>query len=277
VHLVAPPDRLSREELLAEVAAVGLSAEPGRYSPFGAVLGGGDPAALPSVRAGLAAVQDEGSQLTALALARTPTVGPDCGVSVDLCAGPGGKAALLAALLTTEGASVRTGLGLPEPALLACEPRAARADLVARALGGRPGAFAVRADGRFPPLPHGRVDRVLVDAPCTGLGALRRRPEARWRKSPADVTALSSLQRQLLVSALDLVRPGGVVGYVTCSPHPAETSEIVDAVAEQRGGVTVLDARQALPGVPALGDGPFVQLWPHRHGTDAMFLALLRG
>ena len=278
VHLVVPPDRLRRDDLLAEAATAGLVAEPGRYSPFAVVLGGGDPATLPSIRAGHAAVQDEGSQLMALALARTPTVGADSGVSVDLCAGPGGKAALLASLLTADGASVGESLGLPEPVLLACEPRATRASLVAHALAGRPGAFTVRADGRFPPLPPGRVDRVLVDAPCTGLGALRRRPEARWRRTPADVTALAALQRQLLVSALDLVRPGGVVAYVTCSPHSGETSEVLDAVLEQRGGgVTVLDARQALPEVPDLGDGPYVQLWPHRHGTDAMFLALLRG
>ncbi|MBL7515828.1 transcription antitermination factor NusB, partial [Frankia nepalensis] len=145
VHLVAPPDRLSRDDLLAETAEAGFSAEPGRHSPFAVVLGGGDPGALPSVAAGRAAVQDEGSQLMALALARTPTVGADSGVTVDLCAGPGGKAALLAALLTTGGAGVGDGLGLPEPALLACEPRATRAAMVAAALGGRPGAFVVRA------------------------------------------------------------------------------------------------------------------------------------
>jgi 16S rRNA (cytosine967-C5)-methyltransferase len=117
---------------------------------------------------------------------------------------------------------------------------------------------------------------VLVDAPCTGLGALRRRPEARWRKLPADVAVLAGLQRQLLVSALDLVRPGGVVAYVTCSPHPAETVEVVRSVVDQRADTVILDARAALPGVPDLGTGPFAQLWPHRHGTDAMFLALLR-
>lgn len=274
VHLVAPPDQLSRDELITEAHEAGLAAEPGRYSPFAVILAGGDPGSLPAVAARRAAVQDEGSQLVALALARTPTAGQDSGVTVDLCAGPGGKAALLAALLTS-GQAGET-LGLPEPALLAFEPRAPRAGLVAAALAGRPGAFAVRADGRYPPLPPGRVDRVLVDAPCTGLGALRRRPEARWRKLAGDAATLAGLQRQLLVSALDLARPGGVVAYVTCSPHPAETVEVVASVVEQGDAVILLDARQSLPGVPALGDGPFVQLWPHRHGTDAMFLALLR-
>ncbi|MBX6387899.1 MAG: rRNA cytosine-C5-methyltransferase [Frankia sp.] len=262
VHLAAAPDRMTRDELLAEARAAGLSAEPGRYSPFAVVLGGGDPGSLPAIASGKAAVQDEGSQLVTLALARTPTVGRDRGLTVDLCAGPGGKAALLAALV--------------DGTLVAGEPRARRAAMVAAALDGRPGTLVVRADGRFPPLRPASADRVLVDAPCTGLGALRRRPEARWRRLAGDAATLAATQRQLLVSALDLVRPGGVVGYVTCSPHPAETTEVVRAVAGQRADVSLLGARAALPGVPALGDGPFAQLWPHRHGTDAMFLALLR-
>ncbi|MCM3926329.1 rRNA cytosine-C5-methyltransferase, partial [Frankia sp. AiPs1] len=126
------------------------------------------------------------------------------------------------------------------------------------------------------PLPAGSVDRVLVDVPCTGLGALRRRPEARWRRIPGDLAALVPLQSALLVAALDLVRPGGVVAYATCSPHPAETVEVVRQVTGQRVDVSVLDARLGLAEVDGLGSGPFVQLWPHRHGTDAMFMALLR-
>ncbi len=127
---------------------------------------------------------------------------------------------------------------------------------------------------------------MLVDAPCTGLGALRRRPEARWRRRPEDVAELSRLQRELLAAALRHVRPGGVVAYVTCSPHLAETVGVVAAATRRRGkpaaraeeeiAVEQLDARPYLPGVPDLGPGPSVQLWPHRHGTDAMFLALLR-
>jgi len=90
------------------------------------------------------------------------------------------------------------------------------------------------------------------------------------------VAALGPLQRALLAAALDAVRPGGVVGYVTCSPHLAETRVVVDDVLARRPDVRRCDARAALPGVPDLGDGPDVQLWPHRHGTDAMYLALLR-
>jgi 16S rRNA (cytosine967-C5)-methyltransferase len=116
---------------------------------------------------------------------------------------------------------------------------------------------------------------VLADVPCTGLGALRRRPEARWRRRPADIEVLVPLQRALLGAALDAVRPGGLVAYVTCSPLPAETRDVVAAVLADRADVHRVDARGLLPGVPGLGAGPDVQLWPHRHGTDAMYLALL--
>jgi 16S rRNA (cytosine967-C5)-methyltransferase len=132
------------------------------------------------------------------------------------------------------------------------------------------------ADGRAAPLPDGVYDRVLVDAPCTGLGALRRRPEARWRRQPSDVPGLTALQRELLTAALRHVRPGGVVAYVTCSPHLAETAGVLTAVLRKHPDVQRLDARDYLPDMPNLGQGPTVQLWPHRHGTDAMFLALLR-
>jgi 16S rRNA (cytosine967-C5)-methyltransferase len=116
---------------------------------------------------------------------------------------------------------------------------------------------------------------VLVDAPCTGLGALRRRPEARWRRQPSDVGDLAKLQRELLRAALSLVRQGGVVAYVVCTPHLAETVGVVADVV-RKTGATQLDTRPLFPGVPNLGDGPAVQLWPHRHGTDAMFCAVLR-
>jgi 16S rRNA (cytosine967-C5)-methyltransferase len=132
------------------------------------------------------------------------------------------------------------------------------------------------ADGRDAPLPEAAYDRVLVDAPCTGLGALRRRPESRWRRRPDDVAELAKLQRELLTAALRHVRVGGVVAYVTCSPHLAETVGVVAGTLRRHPEVERVDAREHLPGVPGLGDGPTVQLWPHRHGTDAMFLALLR-
>lgn len=122
----------------------------------------------------------------------------------------------------------------------------------------------------------GVFDRVMLDAPCTGLGALRRRPEARWRRDPASVAELGALQRRLLAAALDAVRPGGVVAYVTCSPHLAETQVVVADALKRRGDAEQLDARAYLPEVEGLGEGPHAQFWPHRHGTDAMFIALLR-
>jgi 16S rRNA (cytosine967-C5)-methyltransferase len=261
----------------AELIAAG--AEPGVASPVGVRLAG-PPEDVPVLAQGRAQVQDEGSQLVALAVAVAPLAGPDGGRWLDLCAGPGGKAALLGAVL----AQRRAEGGLPAGArLLAVEPAEHRAGLVRNAVRVLPGVVEVRhGDGREAgELEPGAFDRVLVDVPCTGLGALRRRPEARWRRSPADLAALGPLQRALLTAALDAVRPGGVVGYVTCSPHPVETRITVEDVLRRRGDVQRLDARQALDvaaagAVTDLGPGPDVQLWPHRHGTDAMYLALLR-
>jgi 16S rRNA (cytosine967-C5)-methyltransferase len=258
-HLIAWPGVLDRDALLAVSGG-----EAGPWSPYAIRLSGGDPGDLEAIRTGRAAVQDEGSQLCAIALTKAPIIGRD-ERWLDLCAGPGGKAALLAALGQQSGAH-----------LVANELHPHRAELVAKATA----RWNVRldvGDARRLTDEAGGYDRVLLDAPCSGLGALRRRPEARWRRSPADVAELATLQRELLASALRLVRPGGVVAYVTCSPHPAETTAVIaDSTADSTVGVELVDARPLFVGVPDLGDGPTVQLWPHRHGTDAMFFALLR-
>ncbi len=274
VHLVARPGLLTSEELLAERDVV-----PSPLSPIGARLERGDPGRIPAVRDGRAAVQDEGSQLLALALARAETA-PSVPLRwLDLCAGPGGKSGVLAGLAVGAGAD-----------FVAVEVTPHRADLVRATLArtserahGLDRSVEVRtADGREvgadEPTAYGRI---LVDAPCTGLGALRRRPEARWRRSVSDLAALGPLQRSLLASALDAVAPGGVVGYATCSPHLAETRMVVTDVLKKRPDVEVIDARPLFTdptGEPftGLGEGPYVQLWPHVHGTDAMFFALLR-
>ncbi len=237
-----------------------------RWSPNGSRLAGGDPA--PLVASGQAAVQDEASQLAALALTRIGLSGGDR-LWLDLCAGPGGKARLLSGLAAARGARLVASDIHPHRARRVLET-------LRRAGGGTPAVLA--ADGRQMPWPPGTFDRVLADVPCSGLGSLRRRPEARWRKTPADVADLASLQRELLNAAIDSVRPGGVVAYVTCSPHLAETRDVVTAVAQSRDDITILDAPAVLPEVPALrGPEPrFAQFWPHRHGTDAIFLALLR-
>ncbi len=241
-----------------------------RWSPYGFRLAGGDPAAL--VASG-AAVQDEASQLAALALTRIGlTSGPDRRW-LDLCAGPGGKARLLAGLA-----------GGRDARLIASDVHPHRArrvrDALIRASGpARDGAGhgVIAADGRRVPWSPGTFNRVLADVPCSGLGSLRRRPEARWRKVPADLAELGVLQRQLLNAAIESARPGGVVAYVTCSPHLAETRDVVTAVVQARADVTILDAPAVLPEVPALRalDPRFAQFWPHRHGTDAIFLALI--
>ncbi|MEU9865989.1 transcription antitermination factor NusB [Streptomyces sp. NPDC047971] len=264
VTLVARPGRATTEELTGEDTL------PGRWSPYAVRLAeGGEPGAIEAVKEGRAGVQDEGSQLVAIALADAPLEGRD-ERWLDGCAGPGGKAALLGALAAQRGA-----------ALLASEKQPHRARLVERALAGNPGPYQViAADGTRPPWSPGSFDRVLMDVPCSGLGALRRRPEARWRRRPEDMDGFAPLQRGLLREALSAVRVGGVVGYATCSPHLAETRVVVEDVLKGRGGPAVeaewIDVRPLMPGVPGLGDGPDVQLWPHLHGTDAMYLALLR-
>jgi 16S rRNA (cytosine967-C5)-methyltransferase len=146
---------------------------------------------------------------------------------------------------------------------------------VRAALVGEADVEVLTADGTAPPWAAGSFDRVLLDAPCTGLGALRRRPEVRWRRTPDDVPPLVGLQTDLLASALTSVRVGGVVAYVTCSPHTAETVAVVDAVAA-RDDVEALPVAPLFPEVPDVARGDYAQLWPHRHGTDAMFMALLR-
>ncbi|GAA1906402.1 RsmB/NOP family class I SAM-dependent RNA methyltransferase [Lapillicoccus jejuensis] len=289
VSLVARPGLVDPAQLLE---VLGDAGRPGDLARTAVTLLEGDPGRLAAVREGRAAVQDEGSQLLALALAAAPVDG-DRGDGdradgdrtderwLDLCAGPGGKAGLLAALALERGAD-----------LVANEVAPHRADLVRATLApathraraaGRAGQVSVRVGdgrdvGRDEPASY---DRVLVDAPCTGLGALRRRPEARWRRQPSDVPALASLQRELLASAIDATRPGGVVAYATCSPHLGETRFVVDDVTRRRDDVELLDARPLLTdrdgrALDGTGDGPTAQLWPHRHGTDGMFLALLR-
>lgn len=276
VNLVALPGLGDLEEALA------AGAEPGPLAPGSALFSGGDPSRLDSVRKGTTRIQDAGSQLVARAVADAQLGAASGGTRagspggerwLDLCAGPGGKAALLGALAAERSAT-----------LLANEPAPHRAQLVRSALSPVPAdVWTVRVgDGREVGKEQPEAfDRVIVDVPCTGLGALRRRPESRWRRQPADVAALGPLQRELLISALDAVRPGGVVGYVTCSPHPAETDAVVQDVLRKRADVELLDAGAALDAVSlsgelGAGNGSTAQLWPHVHSTDAMFLALIR-
>ncbi|MFA7323940.1 MAG: transcription antitermination factor NusB [Candidatus Nanopelagicales bacterium] len=256
--LVARPGRFTAEQLLS-IPGV----EPARWSPFAATLVEGVPGSIDEVRSGDVGVQDEGSQLVTLALTRVP-VSSQTHRWLDMCAGPGGKAALLDGLAAAQHAQ-----------LVAVEQHAHRAHLVSQALGEFSSAEVLTGDATRLTW-HGEFDRVLVDVPCTGLGALRRRPEARWRRQPGDVAGLAPVQRALLANAARAVAPGGVIAYVTCSPHFAETELVVQDICKSHPELEVLDAPSFLPEVTDARRGSFVQLWPHRHGTDAMFLALLQ-
>ncbi|MEV0584784.1 transcription antitermination factor NusB [Nonomuraea sp. NPDC050310] len=305
VTLVARPGRSDVAELQE------WGAEPARFSPYGAYLPEGDPGKIRPVADYRAAVQDEASQLVALALTRVPIEGRD-EFWLDMCAGPGGKAGLLdgiAAYGDEAGLAAQTASGSSEGSVGAGES----ADVVGRDGGARaeagpgvagrtfafPGgahllaadvqvhrarlvwettreAAVITADGTRPAWRAEAFDRIMLDAPCTGLGALRRRPEARWRRDARSVPDLTKLQRSLVDTAVEALRPGGVLAYVTCSPHLAETQVIVADALKNHPELEQLDAREYLPEMSGLGEGPHAQFWPHRHGTDAMFLALLR-
>lgn len=271
VTLVARPGRSDVAEL------VEWGAEPARYSPYGAYLPEGDPGRIRPVADYRAAVQDEASQLVALALARVPVTGRD-EFWLDMCAGPGGKAGVLDGIAAygDEAALAEAGSGSAFPGgahLVAADLQFHRARLVWETTRE---AAVVTADGTRPAWRPGAFDRIMLDAPCTGLGALRRRPEARWRRESRSVPELTAIQRSLVETAVEALRPGGVLAYVTCSPHLAETRVVVADTLKRHAELEQLDARAYLPGIEGLGEGPHAQFWPHRHGTDAMFLALLR-
>lgn len=254
---------------LPGVASVPTDAAKGVLSPYAFAAPPGPISDIAGIHDGTVRVQDEGSQIAALLLgACAPIViGEEW---LDLCAGPGGKTALLAAIQRPHNGF-----------LVANEPHDHRADLVRQAI--RPFRDHVRViskDGRIVGRDNpGRFDRVLVDAPCSGLGALRRRPESRWRKSEEDLDVLTMLQIELLTAAVRATKPGGYIAYVTCSPDPRETVEVVQTVLDEQPSVTVVKTVDVLatitPNAHAVGRGTAVQLWPHRHGTDAMFIQLL--
>jgi 16S rRNA (cytosine967-C5)-methyltransferase len=268
--LLEADNRAPRVSLVAlpGLSTPGQLGEAGEVSPLAARSLGGDPSSNPIVASGRARVQDEGSQLAALALtrARPVRVGERW---LDLCSGPGGKAAVLAAEAALGGAD-----------LLANEIMPARAQLVRNALAiFDPAPEVVVNDARDVAESGETFDRILLDAPCTGLGALRRRPEARWRKQPGDVAELSVLQGELLDAAASVLAPGGILAYVTCSPHLGETRDAIAGVLVRHPELVALNTPAVLAEIATreleLGSGLHAQLWPHRHGTDAMFIQLL--
>ena len=293
VTLCARPGLASRDDIISRLRSRGgdVHVEKGRFSPFATRISGVDPSGIDGVKNGTVGVEDEGSQLAALALANAPLdtpldVSPNASDTpaasthrwLDLCAGPGGKTALLGAFAAQRDAH-----------LVANEPQEQRARLVesnVRALPDDTVEKVTRFDGRDYATDRvagtsSAFDRVLVDAPCSGLGALRRRPEARWHKSQSSLADLSQLQQQLLTAGLNATRHGGVCAYVTCSPVLEETRHVVEAVCAGRKDVAVLDTaailRSALKNTPiALPQHGPVQLFSDLHDTDMMFICLLR-
>jgi 16S rRNA (cytosine967-C5)-methyltransferase len=240
----------------------------GSASPIGLELNV-PPARVPQVQLGHVRVQDQGSQLAVLALLAAE-VDIDDSRWLDLCAGPGGKAALMLAMAKQRSIEFEAN-----------EVSSHRAKLVVQALDPISNVQVSIGDGRKIGQGGQRFTRLLLDAPCTGLGALRRRPESRWRKQPTDIPELSKLQRELFIASWEALLPGGVLGYVTCSPHLSETTAVVSwAEARYRDDLELLPANQILNEInPNLRlDVSFktAQLWPHIHGTDAMFIALFR-
>ena len=237
---------------------IDIGGEPTEFSPYG-VHWKGNPGALDLIKARKIGVQDEGSQLVAEVFSKVAT-----GNSwLDLCAGPGGKAALLSSIARERGIT-----------FAANEISQARAELVKQVVHGD---RVMVSDGRAIGLSDEKFDAILIDAPCTGLGALRRRPEVRWRRTLQDLRALTQLQRELVDSAIQVLNPGGVLGYATCSPHLAETSIQIADIRKKHSDLQQIMVDDFLPSSlhDATRDGA-MSLWTHKHGTDAMYLALFR-
>jgi 16S rRNA (cytosine967-C5)-methyltransferase len=250
--LVAWPGYSTQQDL------IDIGGDPTEFSPYGAHWKG-NPGALNLIKERKIGVQDEGSQLVAEVFAKA-AAGTQW---LDLCAGPGGKAALLSSIARTRGIT-----------FTANEFSAPRAELVKQVVHGD---RVLVSDGRQINSLGEKFDAILIDAPCTGLGALRRRPEVRWRRTLQDLRALTQLQRELIDSAIEALNPGGVLGYATCSPHLAETSIQISDIERKHAELSQIDVDPFLPEKleGANRDGA-MSLWTHKHGTDAMYLALFQ-
>jgi 16S rRNA (cytosine967-C5)-methyltransferase len=239
-----------RNALLAELRAAQVGAEPGRWAPEAVRAPGVDPSALAAVAERRAVPQDEASMLVARAAAAGIGAGR---LALDACAAPGGKATHLAQL----------GLRV-----VAADVHPRRASLIR-------GVPVIVADGLAPPFGPGSFDVVLVDAPCSGLGTVRRRPDVRWRRAPDDPRRLGELQRGLLERLAPLVRPGGRLLYSACTWPVAETAAVAEAFLAEHGHAFTVEAAD-VAGAGTLLDDLGVQLAPDRDGTDAMYVSAFR-
>ena len=254
----ATPTLVSWPGLSTVSDLIDIGAEPTTYSPYGAHWKG-NPGALDLIKSRKIGVQDEGSQLVALVFAAAAG-----GESwLDMCAGPGGKAALLSSIARERKIT-----------FTANEVSAVRADLVRQVVNGD---RVLVGDGREIGDQEEKFDAILIDAPCTGLGALRRRPEVRWRRTLQDLRELTQLQRELIESAVRALKVGGVLGYATCSPHLAETSIQVSDLKRKHLTMQQLDISSYLPTNLENSERDMaMSLWTHRSDTDAMYLALFK-
>lgn len=274
-----------RDEARASLAEAGIASAPTPHSPWGLRVEG-KPALAKAVpfSAGLVEVQDEGSQLLALL-----TEARRGEMVVDFCAGAGGKTLALGAMMRNTGRLY--AFDISGHRLDALKPRLARSGLS----NVHPVQIAHERDERIKRL-AGKIDRVLVDAPCSGLGTLRRNPDLKWRQSPKAVQEMQDKQRRVLAAAARLLKPGGRLVYATCSLLAAENEEVVASVAEPAAGAAgaagagggfsgfsgafevlpVADvlARAQVAAAAELTHGPWLRLWPHRHGTDGFFAAV---
>jgi 16S rRNA (cytosine967-C5)-methyltransferase len=255
--------RLSREEALARLQADGLEGAPTPYSPAGIRLAG-KPAINrhPLFTQGAVEVQDEGSQLLAYLVA------PRRGEMVaDYCAGAGGKTLALAMLMRGTGRLYAMDVSAPRLAELA--PRAARAGVTSV----HPVVLSGEGDARAKRL-AGKLDRVLVDAPCSGFGTLRRNPDLKWRHGEPAIAELAAKQGAILAAAARLVKPGGRLVYATCSILQEENEAVADAFAAAHGEFATLHCGEILAAQRiTLEAGERLRLWPHRHGCDGFFAA----
>lgn len=265
--LVLRANRLrgTREDLLKLLAESGIPSRPGAYSPDAVILekGGVRPDNLPGWAEGLFTVQDEGAQMISL------LVDPRPGERVlDACAAPGGKSFHLAALMGNKGE------------IVAADPSAERLELLRRAAE-RLGASSVRpvaseAAALAERLGGAPFDRILVDAPCSGTGVLRRHPEGKWRKEEAMIGEFSALQRKILSAVAPLLKTGGRLVFATCSLEPEEGEKAARWVGGNLRGLVLVNVSSILPaGARALTTPEgFLRTWPHRHGTDGFFAAV---
>jgi 16S rRNA (cytosine967-C5)-methyltransferase len=264
--------KTTRDALAKAFAAHGLATTPGRYAEDALVVDSRTNLfALPELKDGLFEMQDEGSQLLAALVAPGPR-----DTVVDLCAGAGGKTLALAAMMGNKGRIVACdidGAKLEELRRRARRAGVTTVDTIHLHDGVWPDALEDRHDG---------VTRVLVDAPCSGVGALRRNPEARWRMAEADIADFARRQREIALHAATLLAPGGLLVYATCTLLAAENQAVAEAVADARGleivpPSTVLGERAAeLTAALTTDDGRWFTVAPDRHGTDGFFAAILR-